>query len=102
MSGDTRCLLRQIWTRAGTPSLPVYFACGTYHDALLVVSGGVKIDHWDAEKGDQFTGSGGVALKDLRGRREHRPATRLAQRASLLWTNTSNLGPGAQRLDFGD
>ena len=44
------------------------------------VKGGVKLDHWDGEKIDHFLGSWGFVLKDLRGRLERRPATRLAGR----------------------
>jgi len=45
-----------------------------------VVKGGVKLDHRGGGKVDQFTGSWGLDLKDLRGRLERRPATRFAGR----------------------
>ena len=44
------------------------------------VKGGVKLDHWGGEKVDHFAGGRGRGLKDLRGRLERRPATRLAGR----------------------
>jgi hypothetical protein len=48
---------------------------------ILYVKGGVKLDHWGGEKVDHIVGSGGFALRDLRGRLERRPATRFAGRA---------------------
>ena len=44
------------------------------------VKGGVKLDHRGGGKVDQFTGSWGFGLRDLRGRLERRPATRFAGR----------------------
>jgi hypothetical protein len=44
------------------------------------VKGGVKLDHPGGGKVDQFPGSCVLALKDLRGRLERRPATRVAGR----------------------
>src|SRR6266852_3990821 len=49
-------------------------------DGALRVKGGVKLDHWSGGKVDQSPGGGGLGLKDLRGRLERRPATRLAGR----------------------
>ena len=46
--------------------------------STLSVKGGVKLDHWGGEELDHFTGGSGCGLKDLRGRLERRPATRLA------------------------
>jgi len=46
--------------------------------AGFIVKGGVKLDHRGGGKVDQFTGSRGFALRDLRGRLERRPATRFA------------------------
>ena len=45
-----------------------------------VVKGGVKLDQCGGEKVDHFTCTEGFGLKDLRGRLERRPATRLAGR----------------------
>jgi len=44
------------------------------------VKGGVKLDHRGGGRVDQFTGSWGFGLRDLRGRLERRPATRVAGR----------------------
>src|ERR1700704_4764153 len=49
-------------------------------DAAHPVKGGVKLDHRGGRKVDQFTGSWVFVLRDLRGRLERRPATRLAGR----------------------
>ena len=47
---------------------------------LPSVKGGVKLDQCGGEKVDHFTCREGFGLKDLRGRLERRPATRVAGR----------------------
>lgn len=51
-----------------------------YFGTPVTVKGGVKPDHWGGEKVDHFAGGRCFGLKDLRGRLERRPATRLAGR----------------------
>ena len=46
----------------------------------ISVKGGVKLDQCGGEKVDHFTCREGFGLKDLRGRLERRPATRVAGR----------------------
>ncbi len=48
---------------------------------VVIVKGGVKIDHRGGDKVDHFLGSWRFVLRDLRGRLERRPATRFAGRA---------------------